>query len=131
MMDHMLHTYASTIIECAQALLGQSDGELSDRQREIMKKIIANAERFIHIYAEYQALPFETFGSSISMRHEFGTPLTPITGYSELLLMGALGALNDKQMQHVRDICDTTNQLRLAVDMIVGEARRRFAAQTA
>jgi signal transduction histidine kinase len=130
-MDHMLHTYASTIIECAQALLGQSDGELSERQHEIMKKIVANAEKFVHLYAEYQALPSETFASSSAMRHEFGTPLTPITGYSELLLMGALGALNDRQMQHVRRICDTTNQLRLAVEMTVNEARRQFAPQTA
>ena len=130
-MDHMLHTHATTIIESAQALLGQGDGELSDKQREIMKKIVANAEQFIHIYAEYQALPFETFASSSAMRHEFGTPLTPITGYSELLLMGALGTLNDKQMQHVRRICDTTNQLRLAIEMIVSEARRHSALQTA
>jgi signal transduction histidine kinase len=64
------------------------------------------------------------------MRHEMGTPLTPITGYAELLMMGALGALNAAQQEHVRQICESTNQLRLAVEMIVNEARRQVAASS-
>jgi signal transduction histidine kinase len=128
-LDEMLYAYTATIIECAQALLGESDGPLSDKQYEIMKRIIANAERFIHIFAEYQALPLDTLVTTRTLRHEFGTPLTPITGYSELLIMGVLGALNEKQMEHVQRICETTNQLRLAVEMIVNEARR-LTAQT-
>ena len=128
MMDRMLHQHAHIIIDGAQALLNLTDGPLTEKQTRIVKTIIANAERFVHIYAEFQSVPFEVFAANKSMRHEMGTPLTPINGYAELLMMGALGALNTAQQHHVQRICESTNQLRLAVEMIVNEARLQMAA---
>jgi signal transduction histidine kinase len=121
-MNAELHDHVTTIIACAQGLLGEHDGPLSEKQRQIIKTIIANAEHFIHIYAECLAMPIGDFIAK--MRHQVGTPLTPIRGYSELLLMGAMGQLNERQEAQIQAILDSTAQLQYGVDAMVRDARR-------
>lgn len=127
-MSQKLEDYATTIIACAELLLRQQDGSLNDKQLRTIKTIIASAEQFIHIYAACQAMSISDFVAN--MRHEVGNPLTPIRGYSELLLMGALGGLNDTQLESVKEIADTTVQLQSGVEAMVRGAREQLAAMS-
>ena len=53
------------------------------------------------------------------MSHEIKTPIVPITGYSELLLDGTLGTLNDIQKEKIQIIYENSIRLaRLIQDMI-------------
>lgn len=128
-MEDTLHSYATAIIDGSQALLGEKDGLLNTRQRDDIKVILANAERFIHVYAECQALSPRDFVAN--MRHEIGNPLTPIRGYSELLLMGVVGTLNERQQSQVQGIVDSTNALRRGVEDMLNAARAELARQSA
>lgn len=117
----ILNDYATTIIDSAGILLSGRYGALAERQHGAIKTIIANAERFVHIYAEFESVPLEDVSSMT--RHELGNHLTPIRGYSDLLIMGAIGDLTAEQQVHVQAIFDATTILREEVDKIVGQAR--------
>ncbi len=57
------------------------------------------------------------FISSVS--HEFRTPLTPIKGYVDLLLVGATGALTDQQRGILNTIKDNVDRLTLLVNDVL------------
>ena len=116
-----LYDHATIIIDSAQTLLGERYGTLTSRQTEAIKTIIANAEKLLHMYAEFTAMPLEDVPSM--MRHELGNQLTPIRGYSDLLIMGVMGTLNLEQQAHVEAIYDTTTVLREMINEIVAKAR--------
>ncbi len=60
--NDMLDTYVAAIIDRAEALLAERDGALNKKQREVLKTIIASAERFFLSYAHRSALaPGEFF----------------------------------------------------------------------
>ncbi len=121
-MHDELNTQTKLIVDCALALLNEhSTGSLTLKQREVVRTILANAERLIHLYAEFQSVPMAQVSSE--MRHELGNPLTPILGYSDLLSMGAIGSLSDIQRGYVQQICDVTKRLRAMIDSKVKEAR--------
>lgn len=124
-MNNPLYHHTGMIIDCAQDLLGNSAPPLNDKQAAFVKKILANAELFIHLYAEFSTAPIEHI--TAEMRHELGNPLTPINGYSELLLMGVIGTLTDKQQAHLQTIFDSTQALCDAVEDIVSTAREHAA----
>jgi signal transduction histidine kinase len=46
-----------------------------------------------------------------SMSHELRTPLNAVIGFSDVLLEGMFGALNDRQQEYVRDIRDSGRHL--------------------
>jgi len=54
-----------------------------------------------------------------NVSHEFRTPLTPIKGYTDLLLMNAGGTLNDMQLQMVQTIKDNVDRLAVLVDDVL------------
>lgn len=116
----MLDTYVAAIIDRAQALLAERDGGLNKKQREVLKTMIASAERFYLSYAHRRKLsPGEFF---FKMRFETSTALTPIRGYSDLLLMGVIGPLNDGQRAHVQSIIHSAGSMRDSVDALVAAA---------
>ena len=51
--------------------------------------------------------------------YELRAPLTSIAGFTELLEIGATGALNDKQHEYVNNIMSASNSLRSLVDDIL------------
>lgn len=128
-MEDLLNKHAAAIVDWSQALLGEKDGPLNPKQRDSIKTILANAERFFHVYAECQAMSVSDFINN--MRHEIGNPLTPIRGYSELLLMGVVGTLNEEQQHHIQGIVDSTNELRKGVEDMVKTARAQLASSLA
>jgi signal transduction histidine kinase len=119
MQDELYHN-TEAIIEAAQALL---QGDLSARQAEFIRIILANAEKFIHLAAEFLSVPLEEV--SADLRHELGNPLTPIFGYSELLLTRLLDGMDDAQVAQVYVISRCTSELRRIVDQLVIKARVR------
>lgn len=120
MTDDQLMEITHAIIEHAMALL---NSEIAEKQRNAIRVIIANAEKFYMTYTEFSAVPLAEV--TANMRHELGNPLTPIYGYSELLGMDVLGSMNDDQMNHVRGIHELTQQLRNMVDNLVAQAREQ------
>src|SRR5260370_1322638 len=46
-----------------------------------------------------------------TVSHELRTPLTSVIGYSEMLLEGIAGALNDEQREYVRTVMEKGDQL--------------------
>ncbi len=121
-MSDVLNHHATVIIDSALVLQNQHHGELTEKQQKAIKTIIGNAEKFVHLYAEFQMLALGDVPSTL--RHELGNQLTPIRGYSDLLTMGVIGTLNTAQLSHVEAIYDSTNALREEVDNIVAQARQ-------
>lgn len=120
-----LNATAEYIVDSTLALLNEHNGQLSAKQAEVVRVILANAEHLVHLYAAFQSVPLHSV--TREMRHELGNPLTPILGYSDLLAIGALGLLNDIQLGYVRRICECTEKLRGMIDTRVAEARRTAA----
>jgi PAS domain S-box-containing protein len=54
-----------------------------------------------------------------NVSHEFRTPLTPIKGYTDLLLMTGAGKLDDTQLQMIRTIKDNTDRLAALVNDVL------------
>jgi signal transduction histidine kinase len=53
------------------------------------------------------------------MSHELRTPLNAIIGFSEIMSIGAFGALNDRYNQYVADILKSGNNLLGMIDEIL------------
>jgi PAS domain S-box-containing protein len=51
--------------------------------------------------------------------HEFRTPLTPIKGYADLLLMGAAGAINDGQKSILGTVKENVDRLAVLVEDVL------------
>ncbi len=51
--------------------------------------------------------------------HEFRTPLTSIKGYNDLIMMGALGALNETQQRAMTTIRDNIDRLTILVEDVL------------
>lgn len=123
-MSLQLETYATSIIACAENLLGGGGSTLNDKQCQSVKIILGAAEHFLHLYAE--CLSMSTEDRIQHMRHALANPLTPIRGYSQLLVMGVFGELNDQQLAQVRTISDITDQVQTGIDQMAFDARRRL-----
>jgi len=54
-----------------------------------------------------------------NVSHEFRTPLTPIKGYTDLLVMGAGGSLSDSQSEMVKKIKSNVERLSVLVDDVL------------
>jgi PAS domain S-box-containing protein len=54
-----------------------------------------------------------------NVSHEFRTPLTPIKGFTDLLLMNASGDLNEMQLQMIKTIKDNTQRLEILVEDVL------------
>jgi signal transduction histidine kinase len=120
-MQHELQENIDIIITCAEALISGQEGELTDKQEQFIRIILANAEKFIHLATRFYALPLAEVGSEL--RHELGNPLTPIYGYSELLMTRMIGSMSPAQRRRVIAISQSTDELRRIVDELVSKAR--------
>jgi two-component system sensor histidine kinase BarA len=58
-----------------------------------------------------------------TVSHELRTPLTSVIGYSEMLLEGLAGALNDEQRDYVRTIMDKGESLLSLITQILEASR--------
>ncbi len=58
-----------------------------------------------------------------NVSHEFRTPLTPIKGYTDLLLMGAAGNLNDSQTEMLNTIKENVERLTILVNDVLNIAK--------
>lgn len=121
LMEHDLYYHIDTIITSAQALISGCDAELTDKQGDFVRIILANAERFIHLATDFMSVPRAEV--TPELRHELGNPLTPIFGYSELLSTRLINSMTDQQQQHVLAIASSTRELRQIVDNLVIQAR--------
>jgi signal transduction histidine kinase len=117
--------YANTIIATSKTLL--RDSQLSAKQREVIGVISRAANEFVRIYNDCMAMPFEQFAREL--RHEIMNPLTPIRGYTEMLLIGMIGTLTPEQQEFVQQIAESGNLLRSGVDVVVNNARKLVAAK--
>ncbi len=128
-MEQELQHHIDVIIASALALMSERDGELTDKQEQFIRIILANAEKFIHLATRFTALPLAEVGSEL--RHELGNPLTPIYGYSELLMTRMIGSMTPAQRKHVIAISQSTDELRRIVDELVARARALARGATA
>lgn len=90
---------------------------------------IYSADQFLGVVAAFRDVTKDveaerTKNSFItSVSHEFRTPLTPIKGYTDLLLMGAGGQLSDMQLSMVMTIKENVERLTLLVNDVLNIAK--------
>ncbi|TVR21563.1 MAG: hypothetical protein EA396_07510 [Anaerolineaceae bacterium] len=125
-MQEELQHHIDTIIAAAQALISRQDGELSDRQEQFVRAILTNAEQFIHLATRFIAEPPAYV--SDDLRHELSNPLTPMYGYSELLMKRTMETLTPAQRQHVVTISQSTDELRRIVEYLLKRGRSAAAS---
>jgi signal transduction histidine kinase len=58
-----------------------------------------------------------------NVSHELATPMTPILGYSKLLINGELGALNGKQLSVLQSICESGERLKGLITNLLDATR--------
>jgi signal transduction histidine kinase len=63
-----------------------------------------------------------------TVSHELRTPLTSVIGFSEMLLEGLAGALNDEQAEYVRTILDRGEELLELITQILEMSQLEFGA---
>jgi signal transduction histidine kinase len=54
-----------------------------------------------------------------AVSHEFRTPLTALTGYSELLADQVIGPLSDQQLDIIERMCSVTQQLAMMIEEVL------------
>ncbi len=82
------------------ATLEEANRELTEKNRKLAEMVdkLQEADR---IKSNFLA----------TVSHELRTPLTSVIGYSEMLLEGIAGALNDEQRDYVRTVMEKGDQL--------------------
>lgn len=119
-MDEQILNHITTIVDGARYLLSEEGGTLTADQTPAVQMILRNAERFIHIYAEFEQATADEIAKF--MRHDLGNILTPIRGFSDLLVRQRIGDLNPDQHACVEGIQQSTVALYEAIQKLVALA---------
>lgn len=101
-MDHIIH-YGTNIIDLTQALLDHRHG-LTEQQIDQVETMRRRAVEFVTDFYQMQSVPVRRLRRYLN--HDALSPVTVIIGYSEVLLMGAVGELTGPYLEAVRQICD-------------------------
>ena len=114
LVNNIIEIAGHIIIQCEALLIR---GDLSDMQREFIDAIYRNANRYnsFDTNVNEQAL-LQRDG----LHHTLRSPLAPIKGYAEMLLMDAAGPLNSDMRQLVATIRDHADQMTMLSDAMVG-----------
>jgi signal transduction histidine kinase len=101
----------------------------SDREIELVQTFadqaaiaIQNTRLFSEIRAKSQQLELASRHKSeflANMSHELRTPLNAIIGFSEVLLQGMFGGLNDKQREYQQDVLSSGRHLLTLINDIL------------
>ncbi|MBN1440920.1 MAG: GAF domain-containing protein [Anaerolineales bacterium] len=90
---------------------------------------VGNVDEFIGTVAVFRDITQEVeidrlkseFVATVS--HELRTPMTAIRGYTEMLMMGAAGRLNDEQRRFLKIVKDNSDRLELLVSDLLDISR--------
>lgn len=126
-----LFQHAEYIIACAEILLSREYGILNDKQAKFVTKIAQNAEMLIAVGKAFQSLTLDdhTTPDEIShLRHELSNPITPMLGYTELMLMGKTGELTEGQQEGLHAIFASIRVLNEVIEEIAQMSRQWQAA---
>jgi signal transduction histidine kinase len=112
---------AMRVFELAKTVLGVIVHSAHARQLTSIMHVAAMEDTFAELTAKntrleqavvrMQELDRLKSGFLATMSHELRTPLTSVIGYSEMLLEGLAGALNDEQRDYVQTILNKADQL--------------------
>ena len=131
--DVITATWASALLNRIAMLNRDDPDELTALRLELHDQQIVSihlspvysAERYLGAVAVLRDISREVeadrsksqFVSNVS--HEFRTPLTPIKGYTDLLLMGAAGELSEMQQSTLQTIRDNVQRLTTLVEDVL------------
>ncbi|MFW5772449.1 MAG: ATP-binding protein, partial [Phototrophicaceae bacterium] len=131
--DVITATWASALLNRIAMLDRDDPDEITAQRLELDDQQIVSihlspvhtAERYLGAVAVLRDISREVeadrsksqFVSNVS--HEFRTPLTPIKGYTDLLLMGAAGELSDMQKSTLQTIRDNVLRLTTLVEDVL------------
>lgn len=121
-----LREYIAQIIAHANAVLDISNGPLSDDQVDHLQTIIRHAQRFESALLKYgdQLMAMWRGGPYVDISHPLGNPVTPIVGFSWLLLTESAGALTSAQARHVEAIQQLGHTISSTISEIVRRAQQ-------
>jgi len=125
-------SWTSAMKNQAVAMSRESAGDYVDDRVDLGDKIVSihlspvfTEEKFLGTVSVFRDVTREVeaeqsksnFISGVS--HEFRTPLTPIKGYTDLLLMGATGEINEKQREILQTIKSNVDRLAVLVEDVL------------
>jgi signal transduction histidine kinase len=94
---------------------GEFDGRVDVANRDELGALADNINRMNdelgRLYAELDSASRHKSEFLANMSHELRTPLNAIIGFSEVLIRGMAGPLNDTQRQYVDDVLDSGQHL--------------------
>lgn len=119
--DDLRATFNQIDNHCKDLFAGKH-GEITRQQRDCVSVIQDNAQRYI-VYCEPGDLWEDVLQVHPSERtrvsNELRTPLTPMLGYTKLLLEGIVGDLNEEQYRVIKSMYELIENVRNQVELFM------------
>jgi signal transduction histidine kinase len=119
---------ARSFVKTVEGYLGGRREDLGDRRSEEYlraqsQRIVARLEQKVSelSHANERLLELDQARKEFyrNISHELSTPMTPIVGYTKLLIDQELGALSAPQLRAVQSMSECVNRLRLLIDNLL------------
>lgn len=126
-MDNVLE-YSTRIIDLCDLLVQHQD-RLTCDQAEHIATIYRRAVGFITEFMQNQPATIQSIASYLN--HDALSPITVMVGYSELMLMGAFGEMDEvvcEVVGYIRDYCQALHEELKDLQTLLVDLRTRLTA---
>ncbi len=97
-------------------------------EREVNKELTEKNRRLAHLVERLQEADRVKSNFLATVSHELRTPLTSVIGYSEMLMEGIAGDLNEEQREYIQTVMEKGDQLLQLINGVLDISRMESGA---